>query len=134
MDVFTGFDKRLPSIKPKTQGKRLDKGANAQKNKAPKKQERMDISPERIRELVAKNTAKSKPKSFESSEASKIPGFLKVENAPENGNSIIEGGFGENTAKSKLTQSKLKEVLNTNAFSFSDKERLVLNKILNKDS
>lgn len=128
MDVFTGFDKRLPSIKPNAK-ERTSKGNMAKKEKALKKQERMDISPERIRELVAKNT--SKPKSFESSEESKIPGFLKAENALE-GDSIIKSDVGKNAPDSEITQSKLKEVLNTNAFSFSEKERSVLDKILNK--
>lgn len=123
MDVFTGFDKRLPSIKPKTHGKKVTKGNKAQKQKASKRPERMDISPERIRELVSQNT--SKPKNYESSKDSKIPGFLRAENGP---------GMGKDTPKSQLTQSKLKGILSTNAFNFSDKERSVLDKILNKNS
>lgn len=129
MDIFTSFDSRLPSIKPKNHSKKVQQGKNLKKKEKTNKSQKMELSPERIRELVAKN--KPKPKILQTtSKESKVPGFLKIENDPEN-KSIPKGDLGSNKHDSEVTQGKLKDALNNGSFKFSEKERAVLDQILN---
>lgn len=128
MDIFTSFDKRLPSIKPNAHLRKALKGKNPKKDNQLKRPQKMELSPQRIRELVAKN--RKKPVSLETTQESKIAGFLKAENGPEN-ELANKGDIGRNKPDSEVTQGKLKMALGNGSFKFSDKERAVLEQILN---